>query len=103
IGLHLNHGNPSVNEQKLLESISKLNLHVEIGEASLPSLFDSLTENSHLVLKEEWERVKRGEPNYHRIKDFLFLVFVFCTSLLLISLVVFSMIKCGILSATLLS
>ncbi|HBY5227607.1 hypothetical protein [Klebsiella pneumoniae] len=103
IGLHLNHGNPSVNEQKLLESISRLNLHVEIGEASLPSLFDSLTENSHLVLKEEWERVKRGERNYHRIKDFLFLVFVFCTSLLLIFLVVFSMIKCGILSATLLS
>lgn len=103
IRLHLNHSNQSVYEKKLLESINELNVQVRSGNISLSSLFKSLTENSHLVLKEEWERVKRGERNYHRIKDFLFLVFVFCTSLLLISLVVFSMIKCGILSATLLA
>ncbi|MGF8242491.1 hypothetical protein B9040_013050 [Klebsiella pneumoniae] len=103
IRLHLNHSNQSVNEQKLLDSITELNNQVRNGNILLSSLFKSLTENSHLVLKEEWERVKRGEKNYHRIKDFLFLVFVICTSILLISLLIFSMIQCGILSATLLA
>lgn len=102
IRLHLNHGNQSENETKLLNSINKLNVHVGVGDTSLTSLFDDLTKNSHLVLKEEWERVKCGEKNYYRIKDFLFFVFIFCTSLLLISLVVFSMIQCGILSKELL-
>lgn len=102
IRLHLNHGNQSENEKKLLNSINKLNVRVGAGDTSLTSLFDALTENSHLVLKEEWERVKCGEKNYYRIKDFLFVVFIFCTSLLLISLVVFSMIQCGILSKELL-
>ncbi|HFP9328150.1 TPA: hypothetical protein ACT1UT_000352 [Raoultella planticola] len=102
INLHLNHGNQSVNEKKLLESISKLNRHVVGGDILLNPLFEELTGNSHLVLKEEWERVKRGEKIYYRIKDFLFFVFVVCASLLIISLVIFSMIQCGILSKTLL-
>lgn len=102
IKLHLNHGNQSESEKKLVESINALNLRVGAGETSLTKLFDVLTDCAHLVLKEEWERVKRGEKNYYKVKDFLFIVFVICTSLLLISLVVFSMIQCGVLSKTLL-
>lgn len=102
IRLHLNHGKQSKNEKNLLGAINDLNLNVTLGTTSLTSLFDNLTEKAHLVLKEEWERVKVGERNYKLIKDFLFVIFLFCVSLAGISLVIFSMIKCGVLSETLL-
>ena len=102
IKLHLNHGNPSVHEKNLHTAIHNLNMNTTLGKQSLIPLFDELTEHSHLVLKEEWKRVKKGEDAYCKIKDFLFYIISFCISLLAISLMVYAMIECGILSKNLL-
>ncbi|WP_029568906.1 hypothetical protein [Pantoea ananatis] len=97
IRLHLNHGNQSENEKNLLNAINELNLKISVGTTSLTSLFDNLTDKSHLVLKEEWERVKKGEKSYILIKDVLFVVGFFSMALLMLSMIIYAISHSGIL------
>lgn len=101
--LHLNQSKKSQNEEKLLADITNLTKKTHEGETNLSELFNELTMSSHAVLKEEWERVKKGEKGYVTIKEMLIAFFVFSISALLISMLIFLMIQCGILSKGLLN
>ncbi|MDQ0548209.1 hypothetical protein ACKVM9_002431 [Pantoea agglomerans] len=97
INLHLNHGNKSPHEEKLQEAITMLNGKVESGETKMTPYFDELLKCSHLVLKEEWERVKKGEKSYIFIKDVLFVIGFFSLALLMLSMIIYAISHSGIL------
>ena len=97
INLHLNHGNKSPSEEKLQSAIFALNGGVESGVTKMTPYFDELLKCSHLVLKEEWERVKKGEKSYVLIKDILFIIAFFSLALLMLSMVIYAISHSGIL------
>lgn len=97
INLHLNHGNKSINEEQLQKAIATLNIKVESGTTQMAPYFDELLKQSHLVLKEEWERVKKGEKSYVYIKDILFIIAFFSLALLMLSMIIYAISHSGIL------
>ncbi|WP_410517408.1 hypothetical protein QNH99_05905 [Pantoea allii] len=97
INLHLNYGNQSTNEENLQKAITTLNGKIEIGITTMGPYFDDLLKHSHLVLKEEWERVKKGEKSYIFIKDVLFVVGFFSMALLMLSMIIYAISHSGIL------
>lgn len=97
IKLHLNHGNKSPNEERLQNAITTLNGNVETGATKMTPYFDELLNCSHLVLKEEWERVKKGEKSYIFIKDVLFVIGFFSLALLMLSMIIYAISHSGIL------
>ncbi|MBA4819449.1 hypothetical protein OLZ33_08700 [Pantoea ananatis] len=97
ISLHLNNSNLSDSEKKLHEAMGLLRNNVLSGTTDLTEFYKGVTDAGHIVLKEEWERVKRGEKNYIFIKDVLFVVGFFSMALLMLTMIVYAISHSGIL------
>ncbi|RTY60022.1 hypothetical protein EKL29_02000 [Pantoea sp. YU22] len=97
INLHLNHGNKSPNEIRLQKAIATLNGSVGTGPTKMTPYFYELLNSSHLVLKEEWERVKKREKSYIFIKDILSVIGFFSLALLMLSMIIYAISYSGIL------
>lgn len=67
------------------------------GTKDLSDYYKGLTDAGHIVLKEEWERVKKGEKSYIFIKDILFFIGFFSMALLMLSLIIYAISHSGIL------
>lgn len=89
ITLHLNHANPSKEEENLIILLGKMRLDSTIENNDTNKGYEEFISAGHAVLKAEWNRVKSGEMNYIAIKNVLFLVAVICVSTLIISFVTY--------------
>ncbi|MGP2481791.1 hypothetical protein ACTUSZ_02900 [Pantoea eucalypti] len=97
ITLHLNNSNPSKSEKDLHQAMGALRVNVLSGTRDLTDYYKGLTDAGHIVLKEEWERVKKGEKSYIFIKDVLFFIGFFSVALLMLSLIIYAISHSGIL------
>lgn len=100
INLRLNHNNPTKSEIELREAITDINVE-NVTNGRISSDYSKLTKASHEVLKEEWERVKRGENNYLKLKEWFGAISCVVIVILLFWLAVFSVMHSGMFKAPL--
>lgn len=96
VRLRLNHSNPTDAERALGEVITDINVEIITRGGEVSKHYDKLTELTHLVLKEEWTRVKKGENSYILVKNFLSVIAVILSAMTITWFAVFIVAHSGL-------
>ncbi|EOE4561396.1 hypothetical protein [Enterobacter hormaechei] len=96
VRLRLNHSNPTAAERELGEVITDINLEIMTRGGEVSKHYERLTKLTHLVLKEEWTRVKKGENSYMMIKNFLSVIAVILAAMTITWFAIFIVTHSGL-------